>query len=196
MVAELEAANRKLEQLSMSDGLTGIANRRCFDLHLGAQWQCHVAAARPLALLLVDVDYFKALNDARGHLCGDECLRALATLCSEQATGADELVARYGGEEFALLLPECGLHTARRRAEALRLRVQSLAIPHPRSHIADCLTVSIGASVVVPNHAQSPQLLIGASDRALYAAKAGGRNRVSTRAVQRRIPARSPASIR
>lgn len=183
VVRELEQANRKLRELSMSDGLTGIANRRCFDQRLIEEWQRHACDGRWLALLLVDVDCFKPLNDACGHLYGDECLRELARLCSEVASGAQELVARYGGEELALLLPGCGLRDARGLADRLRRRVEAQAMAHPTSPVAPHVTVSIGVSVVRPRMLQSPESLIAASDRALYAAKAGGRNRVVSRAV-------------
>ncbi len=181
VVDELEAANRRLHVLSMSDGLTGIANRRCFDQRLDEEWCRHAADAQPLALLLVDVDFFKALNDARGHLHGDECLRVLSRLCSESSAGGNELVARYGGEEFAVLLPRCDAGEALRRAENLRMRVLALAIAHPQSEVADCMTVSIGVSAVVPHAGCIPERLIEAADRALYVAKHAGRNRVELR---------------
>jgi diguanylate cyclase (GGDEF)-like protein len=183
VVRELEQANRKLQQLSMSDGLTGIANRRCFDERLAEEWPRHARERRSLALLLVDVDCFKPLNDARGHLHGDECLRELARLCTSVVSGADELVARYGGEELALLLPGCGMREARRMAERLRRKVEALAIAHPTSPVAPHITVSVGVSAVCPRASQPLEALIEASDRALYAAKAKGRNRVVARAV-------------
>ncbi|MEO7324000.1 MAG: diguanylate cyclase [Dokdonella sp.] len=183
VVRELELANRKLQQLSMSDGLTGIANRRCFDERLAEEWVRHAQDRRSLALLLVDVDCFKPLNDARGHLHGDECLRVLATICISILRDPDELLARYGGEEFALLLPRCGLDEGRRMAERLRRRVEALALAHLTSPVAPHVTVSVGVSAICPDAAQSPDILIGMSDRALYIAKAKGRNRVVARAV-------------
>ena len=185
VVRELEQANRKLEQLSMSDGLTGIANRRCFDQRLADEWQRHAREGRSLALLLVDVDCFKLLNDARGHLCGDECLRELARVCSDVAAdnGGQGLVARYGGEELALLVPQSDLHDAHRLAERVRHRVEALALAHPTSRVAPHVTVSVGASAINPYATQSPDILIETADRALYAAKASGRNRVVARAV-------------
>lgn len=178
VVRELELANRKLEQLSMSDGLTGIANRRCFDRRLAEEWQRHARDRESLALLLVDVDCFKALNDVRGHVCGDECLRVLAHLCAEVIDGTQALVARYGGEEFVLLLPGCDQHDALRLGENLCHRVEALAIVHPASAVAEYVTVSIGASAACPDTTQPPELLIVSADRALYVAKARGRNRV------------------
>lgn len=178
VVRELELANRKLEQLSMSDGLTGIANRRCFDQRLAEEWTRHLRDGRPLALLLVDVDCFKPLNDACGHLYGDECLRELARLSSNLIERDDVLVARYGGEELALLLPRSDQREARRRAEYLRRRVEKLALAHPASAVAPHVTVSVGVCAMRPGDAHSPDVLIDAADRALYAAKARGRNRV------------------
>ena len=190
VVRALELANRQLQQLSMSDGLTGIANRRCFDLRLAEEWARHRTERRPLALLLIDVDCFKPLNDARGHLYGDECLRALARLCLETCDQGDELVARYGGEELALLLPRRDLRAARRFAERLRQRVELEAMPNPGSPVAPFLTISIGVSVTHPRAIPSAQALIAAADRALYAAKASGRNCVVARGAP--LGARTP----
>ena len=183
VAGELEQANRRLARLSMSDGLTGIANRRCFDAQLGLEWQRLAGERAPLALLLVDADCFKALNDACGHLHGDECLRALAQLCAAFAEGDDDLVARYGGEEIALLLPRRDLRQARRVAERVRRAVAGAAMPHPASAIAPVVTVSVGAGSARPHPGLASERLIAAADLALYAAKAAGRNRVAARAV-------------
>ncbi|GGY17957.1 hypothetical protein GCM10008098_07220 [Rhodanobacter panaciterrae] len=181
VVRELELANRKLEQLSMSDGLTGIANRRSFDQRLVEEWQRHAQSGESLALLLVDVDCFKALNDACGHVFGDECLRELARLCAEIVDGMQAHVSRYGGEEFVLLLPGCDLDTAQQLGVDLCRRVEALAIGHPASVIANHITVSIGVSAGRPDPRQPPESLIAVADRALYLAKAGGRNAVVAR---------------
>ncbi len=178
IAGELEVANRKLEQLSMSDGLTGIANRRCFDQRLAADWQRMAREGRPLALVLADADAFKPLNDASGHLYGDECLRELARLCTQVADGPQDLVARFGGEELVLLLPGRGLAAALQVGERLRARVESAAMAHPDSPVAACVTVSVGVAAVVPEPAQSPERLVALADRALYIAKRRGRNRV------------------
>jgi diguanylate cyclase (GGDEF)-like protein len=183
VVAELEVANRKLEVLSMSDGLTGIANRRCFDERLAASWGWLAEEGTGLALLLVDADAFKPLNDAHGHLYGDECLRELASLCMGFAHGPDDLIARFGGEELVLLLPGRDLAQAADLAETLRRRVEAAAMAHAASQVAPHVTVSIGVSAVLPDKSRSPDQLIDAADRALYAAKAQGRNRVVARAV-------------
>jgi diguanylate cyclase (GGDEF)-like protein len=176
VVGELETANRKLEQLSMSDGLTGIANRRCFDQRLAAGWTRLAGEARPLALLLVDADCFKPLNDAMGHLYGDECLRELARICGRFAPGEGDLVARFGGEELVLLLAGRNPEEACAVAEALRAAVEAAAMSHPASAVAPHVTVSIGAAALVPDAVQSPETLVVAADRALYRAKARGRN--------------------
>ena len=182
VVAELEVANRKLEHLSMSDGLTGIANRRCFDRQLEEHWQRQVSEGQSLALLLVDVDFFKALNDARGHVLGDDCLRAVAGLCAEVGGIAHALVARYGGEEFVLLLPGADLQDGQRLAEQLCRRVEALAIEHPASQVAPHVTISIGVSAVTRGDRRSSRSLVVAADHALYAAKESGRNCVVVQA--------------
>jgi diguanylate cyclase (GGDEF)-like protein len=179
MADELQSANRKLEQLSMIDGLTGIANRRRFDQQLQADWARLARERRPLALLIADADAFKPLNDACGHLYGDECLRELARICGTFAGSPGQLVARFGGEEIVLLLPGCDLEGAVAIAEAMRAAVQAAALPHPDSPAAAHVTISVGVAAVLPEASGAPELLIANADRALYAAKAQGRNRVA-----------------
>ena len=176
MAGELEVANRKLAQLSMSDGLTGIANRRCFDLRLASDWVQLARDARPLALLLVDADCFKALNDDCGHLHGDECLRQLARICASVAESEQDLAARYGGEELVLLLPGRDHAAAHAIAERLRREVEAAAMLHPTSTVAPHVTVSIGVAAMQPDAALLPEMLVDAADRALYVAKSRGRN--------------------
>ena len=176
VVRELEAANRKLRALSMQDGLTGIANRRQFDLALQAAWDRLARTTAPLALLMVDTDWFKALNDTAGHLHGDECLRTLARLCTERSSGDDDLVARFGGEEFVLLLPGRDLEAATRIAEDVRAAVAGEKLDHPASPNAAHVTVSVGASSTWPSEGGTPELLLAHADRAMYAAKARGRD--------------------
>ena len=177
MADELQAANGKLEQLSMIDGLTGIANRRHFDEELQRQWLRLAGVQQPLALLMVDVDAFKALNDACGHLYGDECLRELARVCEGQAACAG-LAARYGGEELVLLLPGKDMQSAVAIAEALRAQVEALALQHPTSAVGPFLTVSVGVASRVPGPCEAPEQLLADADRALYVAKAQGRNQI------------------
>lgn len=178
VVRELEQANHELQQMSRCDGLTGIANRRCFDNSLEQTWKAHAVDARSLALVLLDIDLFKALNDSRGHVFADDCLRDVARECAASARRDDDLVARYGGEEFVILLPACDVLEARRVAELLRQRVEALGIPHPASTVADCLTVSAGVAALRPRAAARPESLVERADYAMYAAKRQGRNRV------------------
>lgn len=176
VVAELEAANRKLRELSNVDGLTGLANRRRLDERLvDACAEGH----RPLALLLIDADCFKQLNDALGHLHGDECLRRLARICADAHPDDDALAARYGGDELALLLPGCDSAAATAIADRLRRQVEESAMAHPVSVVAPWVTVSIGVHAMPPGRARTPSRLLAGADRALYAAKLGGRNRVA-----------------
>ena len=184
MADELKLANRKLERMSMSDGLTGIANRRCFDERLQYDWKRLAASGEPLALLLADADAFKPLNDASGHLYGDECLRELARVCEGFAESEHDLVARFGGEELVLLLPGRSLADAREIAERVRIAVEAVAMPHPDSPVAAHVTISIGISAVVPNATHPPESLVAMADRALYSAKLQGRNRVQVYAPE------------
>ncbi|HEY2346826.1 MAG TPA: sensor domain-containing diguanylate cyclase [Xanthomonadaceae bacterium] len=179
VVGELEVANRKLRELSMIDGLTGIANRRCFDERLATNWALLAREGGLLALVMADADCFKELNDACGHLYGDECLRELARICSGFAVRECDLAARYGGEELILLLPGCALSDALRIGESLRARVEAAAMRHPDSRVRPVLTMSVGVSAVYPIPMLRPEALIAAADSALYAAKAAGRNRVA-----------------
>ncbi|WP_188310322.1 GGDEF domain-containing protein [Arenimonas fontis] len=189
VVHELELANRALRESSMRDGLTGIANRRSFDQRLAEDWDCMGREARPLALLLVDADCFKELNDSLGHQHGDECLRELARICANVAERNRGLAARYGGEEMAVLLPRHDLDRARAAAEDLRREVLAQALAHPASRVARHVTVSIGVAAVVPAPGMSPHLLVSAADRGLYLAKASGRNRVRAGYVRSRTRA-------
>jgi diguanylate cyclase (GGDEF)-like protein len=176
---QLQAVNAALQQLSLLDALTGVANRRRFDDSLDSEWRRSIRSREPVALLLVDVDSFKDYNDCYGHLRGDDCLRRVARELDAGVQRAGDLVARYGGEEFAVVLPGSDDAAARRLAEALRARIEGLDIPHRRSATGPRVTVSIGVAAKVPSTATSPALLVAAADQALYAAKAGGRNRVA-----------------
>ncbi|MEN9314282.1 MAG: hypothetical protein RIS35_675 [Pseudomonadota bacterium] len=174
--ADLEQANAKLEELSATDALTGIANRRRFDEALDAQWRRACRGGDQLSLLMIDVDHFKHYNDALGHLAGDDCLKRVAQTLRWHARRADDEIARYGGEEFALLTRADSRH-ARLLAEHLREAVFDAAMPHPDSPV-DRVTISVGVATISPRGTQTPADLIRLADEALYAAKRGGRNRV------------------
>jgi diguanylate cyclase (GGDEF)-like protein len=173
---ELRILNRKLEALSATDGLTGIANRRHFDATLAAEWSRAARQGHPLALGLLDVDWFKQYNDHYGHQAGDECLRKVADTLAATIGRTGDLVARYGGEEFVFIAPatsaEEALGMARKMCEAL----QALALPHALSDVG-YVTASVGVASIIPDETSTPQTLIQAADEALYAAKAAGRNR-------------------
>jgi diguanylate cyclase (GGDEF)-like protein len=175
---QLEMANRALARLSSLDGLTEVANRRAFDEAFEVEWRRASRTASSLALILVDIDHFKAYNDTYGHQGGDDCLRRVAAILGKSAARAGELVARYGGEEFVVLLPSTDGPEAAALAEALRARVEGLGIPHASSASAGVVTLSLGVAAVVPGEGRSPADLLKDADGALYAAKRGGRNRV------------------
>jgi diguanylate cyclase (GGDEF)-like protein len=176
--AEVEAANERLAQLAREDGLTGVLNRRAFDAALDEE--CRRASRRktPLALMLLDIDAFKAYNDEHGHQAGDACLRAVAQAVASAHKRAGEVVARYGGEELAIILPGASPDGIESLAENVRLRVLDLKIPHPRSTVAPFVTVSVGIAFAEPDGEVFPADLVTAADRALYLAKQLGRNRV------------------
>lgn len=166
-----------LHRISTQDGLTGVSNRRHFDDTLVLEWRRALRKSVPLSLLMIDIDHFKAFNDAAGHQAGDDCLRRVAQALQDSLQRASDLVARYGGEEFAVLLPECDLEHARILAETLRRRIAALDLDHPGSP-ARVVTISAGVAAVTPERGAAAETLVRLADEALYAAKRGGRNRV------------------
>ena len=176
MTAE-KTAQIALEQLATRDGLTGLANRRCFDDTLRAEWARATRQAQPLSLLMVDVDNFKAYNDAYGHLGGDDCLKRIAVAVSSEMR-ANDLVARYGGEEFAVILPNQSLKGAAIVAERIRCRVEQMRVPHGTAPARN-VTVSIGAATAIASTDADAKQLVAIADAALYRAKHMGRNRIS-----------------
>lgn len=169
---------RKLQEQSLMDGLTGLANRRRFDEYLGVEWGRARRLKKTLSLIMIDLDAFKAFNDNYGHLAGDDCLRKVAMALKEGLKRPADLAARYGGEEFAVILPDTGKQGALALAEELRDRVEALKIPHAYSPVAQNVTVSLGVATLVPAKEESPDPLIEHADQALYQAKEKGRNRV------------------
>lgn len=170
---DLGAANARLEELSLRDELTGIANRRRLQQALAEEWS---HTRQSIAFLLLDLDYFKRLNDSHGHLAGDLCLQSVAAFVAETARPYGGLAARYGGEELAVLLPGLGLDRALQVAERLRAGIEALAIPNAGAPLGH-LTASVGAAAMLPDADQTPEGLIETADLALYQAKAEGRNR-------------------
>ncbi len=175
--SELEALNHRLEALSTTDGLTGIANRRRFDDRLLTEWARALRGGHSVALLMMDVDLFKNYNDHYGHQAGDECLRSVAKIFDSNSRRSSDLAARYGGEEFALIAPDTDASSALHLAEVIRQSIESLGLPHAKSPFGK-VTVSMGVSVMTPDGSQQPETLIHMADEALYLAKNQGRNRV------------------
>jgi diguanylate cyclase (GGDEF)-like protein len=170
-----------LRALSLTDGLTGVANRRAFDERLDAEWRRCARAGLPMALILADIDHFKRYNDHYGHQAGDSCLAQAAAAMRRSAGRPQDLVARYGGEEFAILLPQLTAAGAERVAAKLQAEMEALAIPHALAQGA-VLTLSMGVAEMVPHDAATPADLVQAADTLLYEAKAAGRARYRLKA--------------
>ena len=176
---QLDEANRKLTQLATIDDLTQLANRRVFSERLQQEWRRMAREKSNLSLILGDIDYFKAYNDTYGHLQGDQCLAKVARVISQCLKRPADLAARYGGEEFAALLPNTPFTGAVHVAETIRYSVKALAIPHQQSANCDHITISLGVASIIPNIQMEAELLIQSADKALYQAKAEGRDQVS-----------------
>ncbi|MDJ0840025.1 MAG: diguanylate cyclase [Acidobacteriota bacterium] len=168
----------QLRDLSNRDGLTGIHNRRYLDETLESEWNRQRRHGNPVSLIMIDVDFFKRYNDTYGHQAGDQCLVAIGKLMMDQFRRSTDLTARYGGEEFTVVLPNTEPAEARNAAESFRQAVLELGIPHMASDCEDRITVSLGMACMVPDRSNQPQNLIEEADKALYRAKAGGRNRL------------------
>ncbi|MFF7708956.1 diguanylate cyclase domain-containing protein [Pseudomonas sp. NPDC007930] len=176
--AELKAANARLESLSRHDPLTGLANRRHFDEVKEVEFRRALRSHQPLAVLMCDVDHFKAYNDRYGHGQGDECLKTIARAMQTLFNRTGELCARLGGEEFAIILPAHNAAQARLAAERLRQAVNALQMPHGASSAADWVTISIGTAQLDADTMAGFDHLLQRADQALYRAKADGRDRV------------------
>lgn len=175
----LKDSNVELHHLSSIDGLTGIANRRAFDQFVEREWQQSRKSGKSMAVIICDIDHFKAYNDTYGHLQGDVCLRSIAQKLADTVKRREDLVARYGGEEFVAVLPNTDLEGASAVAEDLRLAVTSLQLSHEASQTAPIVTISLGVAVNQSQADYSSVLeLIQAADGALYKAKSSGRNQV------------------
>jgi diguanylate cyclase (GGDEF)-like protein len=178
----LVEANQRLVGLSLTDGLTGLANRRHFDEVLAREGDRSRRDGRPMSLLMLDVDWFKYYNDQYGHPAGDVVLCQIARILLESVRRPGDLAARYGGEEFAVILPGLDVHAAEGMAERIRARVEALAITHAHG-LSGRVTISIGVAEMDLDDAHGAETLVGRADAALYRAKAGGRNRVETARV-------------
>ena len=176
---QLEEATQALQHLANVDGLTGLANRRRFDNYLNTQWINLVQQESPLSLILCDIDFFKFYNDQYGHPAGDLCLQKVGAILSHKAQKHQDLVARYGGEEFAVVMPHTHADGAVHLATVMQAGVKNLQIVHDKSAVSRYITLSMGVATVTPTWESSPSALIYAADKALYQAKAAGRNHIS-----------------
>jgi diguanylate cyclase (GGDEF)-like protein len=176
---ELLVKNREIEIMSHHDGLTGLFNRRFFDRALHQEFHRAKRERQPLTLIILDIDFFKSYNDALGHLQGDACLGEVAEAINASITRSTDTATRYGGEEVAVLLPNTDMKGAMTVAERIRQKMEAKAIPHPVSSISSSVTLSMGVAQLSQEEDWEQNDLIRRADRALYASKAGGRNRIT-----------------
>ena len=166
--------------IATTDGLTQVANRRCFDERLPSEWHRLMQGKQQLSLIMLDVDYFKRYNDCYGHQAGDICLVKVASSAAQAVKRSSDLFARYGGEEFAAILPNTDADGAIAVAESIREAIRDLGIPHEQSNVSTIVTVSMGIATVIPTAETSPDELVALADRALYDAKRQGRDRYTS----------------
>ena len=178
MHLDLKRSRDNLENLSMIDALTGIANRRRFNEYYLAEWKRSIREATQLSLIMIDIDFFKLYNDNHGHGAGDECLRRVAKGLHDIVRRPADLLVRFGGEEFACILPKTNLQGTVRIAELMRKNIETLKIPHGHSAISDYITVSLGTATHLPNEHSRSDTLIDEADKCLYQAKENGRNQL------------------
>jgi diguanylate cyclase (GGDEF)-like protein len=173
----LAEANARLEQLSITDALTGLANRRYLEEALGARWEEAVRTGAPIGIAMIDIDHFKLYNDNYGHLGGDRCLRRVAAVLADNVRSMD-MVARYGGEEFAVILPDATPEVAGKVAQRFVEAVRAMGEPHERSPMGK-VTVSVGVAATRPEAGDELKTLVERADEALYVAKRRGRDQIS-----------------
>lgn len=171
---------KKLEEFSFKDSLTGVANRRMFDSIMEVEWVNARRNNQPLSLIMLDIDYFKQYNDEYGHIQGDECLKRVGRVLSLSASRARDFFARFGGEEFVLVLPETDELTAKKIAERCRKLIFKEQIPHEKSQISHVLTISLGVGTITPSYKDEAISFIEMVDKRLYQAKQKGRNCIIT----------------
>lgn len=177
-ITDRKQLEEELRQLTTEDSLTRVFNRRFFDESLEQEWRRMMRIQHPISMLMIDVDRFKHYNDTYGHIAGDVCLRQIAAELTRQMRRAGDIVARYGGEEFAIILPETDAEAAKVLAETLRESIESLSLEHIGIPDESVVTLSIGIATLVPTASQNAIRLVSLADKALYRAKAGGRNQV------------------
>ncbi len=179
---KLTSVNKKLEELSITDGLTGISNRRNFDLHYDNEWKRCVREEKSVTIIMFDIDYFKKYNDTYGHQKGDDCIRAIGTMLktTDLANRPGDLIARYGGEEFIVLLVDASINYSNYISNKIHSSVKELKIPHETSEVGNVryVTVSVGYAREESVEKIKPADLIKYADEALYKAKEQGRNQV------------------
>lgn len=175
---ELQSLQKKLEEFSFKDGLTGVANRRMLDSVLEQEWSNARRNNQPLSLVMLDIDCFKQYNDLYGHVQGDACLIRVAQALAGAATRGRDFFARFGGEEFVLVLPETDADAAHKIAERCRALIFKEQIPHAGSPVSQLLTLSMGVGSIVPGHKDDPKAFLENIDRRMYRAKEEGRNRI------------------
>ncbi|SLM32277.1 Response regulator receiver modulated diguanylate cyclase [Desulfamplus magnetovallimortis] len=178
LLKDLERKNKELERLSYLDPLTGISNRRYFDVVMGQEWRRVTREKVPISIIMIDIDYFKLYNDFYGHQEGDRCLKLVAKALGDALMRPGDFVARYGGEEFIGVLPNSPLRGAREVAGRMQINIEELEILHEKSDISDYVTVSIGIACAFPEQNSILSELIMQADKALYSAKNNGRNRI------------------
>lgn len=181
--AELSKLNKKLEQLSSTDSLTGIYNRREFEKIMQSEWDNSICEKSYLSVALIDIDFFKSYNDTYGHIAGDDCIKMVVNTISSSLKRPTDSIARFGGEEFIVILPNTNQHEASNFCEGIREAVEALHLPHPNSPIA-CVTVSVGVCTMFPTQNYSCKFLVNNADKALYHAKYDGRNKIYSTMVR------------
>jgi diguanylate cyclase (GGDEF)-like protein len=175
--AEIEQQRKLLEYMSLTDPLTGLPNRRNFDMRLDIEWQIAIREKQRISFLMMDVDHFKNYNDLFGHQQGDAVLRMIAKTIEHTPKRPGDFVARWGGEEFAVLLSNTGKNGALKIAEAVRANIENMNMPLANGSVAK-LTISIGVNTQSPEQGDSLESFISVADKELYRAKKTGRNKV------------------
>ncbi|MDX1352144.1 MAG: sensor domain-containing diguanylate cyclase [Thiomicrorhabdus sp.] len=174
----LERSNKKLKQLTVTDGLTGLKNRRALDEHLKHLWNFLTRNQSPFSTLMLDIDYFKQFNDEYGHLAGDDCLKQIAEVLKAHVKRTNDIACRFGGEEFLILFSGVKAEQALEFATLIKNEIEALKIPHNNSQCGQFVTISIGVSYCDNDECAEPNDAINRADKALYKAKENGRNRI------------------